>query len=277
MRTLEISELRLSFVPLEKLLPHEEDDPVRVKRIVSSLSRDGFLRNPPIVAEYQSRYVVLDGATRVSALISMGFRDVLAQIVDYSQETVDLNVWHHVIVGLSPDQLLVNLADVDGLTIQRIDATTVRQLLDARNIEACIIMRNGTQFAVLCEGDICDKADLLCRLVSVYRGKAEVHRTTHFDLPPLIKQYPYLSAVVAFPVFLPSDVIQIAFNGGKIPMGVTRHLIPGRALGLNIPLEKMGDTPSLEEKNAWLDDLVRQRIRMNKVRLYPEPVFVFDE
>ena len=192
MRTLEISELRLSFVALEKLLPHEEDDPVRVKRIVSALSRDGFLRNPPIVAEYQSRYVVLDGATRVSALISMGFRDVLAQIVDYSQETVDLNVWHHVIVGLSPDQLLVNLADVDGLTIQRIDATTVRQLLDARNIEACIIMRNGTQFAILCEGDICDKADLLCRLVSVYRGKAEVHRTTHFDLPPLIKQFPYL-------------------------------------------------------------------------------------
>jgi len=277
MRTLEISELRLSFVALEKLLPHEEDDPVRVKRIVSALSRDGFLRNPPIVAEYQSRYVVLDGATRVSALISMGFRDVLAQIVDYSQETVDLNVWHHVIVGLSPDQLLVNLADVDGLTIQRIDATTVRQLLDARNIEACIIMRNGTQFAVLCEGDICDKADLLCRLVSVYRGKAEVHRTTHFDLPPLIKQFPYLSAVVAFPVFLPSDVIQIAFNGGKIPMGVTRHLISGRALGLNIPLEKLGDSSSLEEKNSWLDDLIRQRIRTNKIRLYPEPVFVFDE
>jgi len=277
MRTLEISELRLSFVALEKLLPHEEDDPVRVKRIVSALSRDGFLRNPPIVAEYQSRYVVLDGATRVSALISMGFRDVLAQIVDYSQETVDLNVWHHVIVGLSPDQLLVNLADVDGLTIQRIDATTVRQLLDARNIEACIIMRNGTQFAVLCEGDICDKADLLCRLVSVYRGKAEVHRTTHFDLPPLIKQFPYLSAVVAFPVFLPSDVIQIAFNGGKIPMGVTRHLISGRALGLNIPLEKLGDSSSLEEKNSWLDDLIRQRMRTNKIRLYPEPVFVFDE
>ena len=277
MRTLEISELRLSFVPLEKLLPHEEDDPVRVKRIVSALSRDGFLRNPPIVAEYQSKYVVLDGATRVSALISMGFRDVLVQIVDYSGEMVDLNVWHHVIVGLPPDQLLANLADVDELTIQRVDATTAHQLLDARNIEACIIMRNGTQFAVLCEGDICDKADLLCRLVSVYRGKAEVHRTTHFDLPPLIKQYPYLSAVVAFPVFLPSDVIQIAFNGGKIPMGVTRHLISGRALGLNIPLEKLGNSSSLEEKNAWLDDLVRQRIRTNKIRLYPEPVFVFDE
>src|SRR3990172_113162 len=277
MRTLEISELRLSFVPLEKLLPHEEDDPVRVKRIVSSLSRDGFLRNPPIVTEYQTKYVLLDGATRVSALISMGFRDVLVQIVDYSGETVDLNVWHHVIVGLAPNQLLANLADVDELTIQRVDAATAHQLLDARNIEACIIMRNGTQFAVLCEGDICDKADLLCRLVSVYRGKAEVHRTTHFDLPPLIKQFPYLSAVVAFPVFLPSDVIQIAFNGGKIPMGVTRHLISGRALGLNIPLEKLGDSSSLEEKNSWLNDLVRQRIRMNKVRLYQEPVFVFDD
>jgi hypothetical protein len=277
MRTLELTEIRLSFVPLEKILPHEEDDPARVKRIVIALSRDGFLRNPPVVAEYQSRYVLLDGATRVSALMSMGFRDVLVQTVEYSSETVDLSVWHHVIVGLHPNQLLANLADVDGLIIQRIDGTTAHQLLEARKIEACIIMQNGTQFAVLCDGDICDKAELLCRLVSVYRGKAEVHRSTHFDLPLLIKQYPYLSAVIAFPPFMPSDVIEIAFNGGKIPMGVTRHLISGRALGLNIPLEKMSDSLSLEEKNAWLNDLVSQRIRTNKIRLYPEPVFVFDE
>ena len=277
MRTLEPSEIRLSFVPLEKLLPHEEDDPYRVKRIVNAISRDGILRNPPIVAEYQSGYVVLDGATRVSALTSMGFRDALVQIVDYAGGTVDLNVWHHVIVGLSSNQLLANIAEIEELTIQRIDATMAHQLLDARDIEACIIMRNGTRFAVLCEGDICDKADLLCQLVSIYRGKAEVHRTTNIDLPPIVKQYPDLSAVVVFPVFLPSEVMQIAVNGSKIPMGVTRHLIPGRALGLNIPLEKLDNALSLEEKNAWLNDLVQQRLRTNKIRLYQEPVFVFDE
>lgn len=277
MRALEPSEIRLRFAPLDKLLLHEEDDPYRVQRIVGAITRDGFLRNPPIVTEYQSRYIVLDGATRVSALKSMGFQDTVVQIVDYDVETVDLSIWNHVIIGLSPDHLLASLADVDELTIQRIDDTTALQRLHAHDIEACIVMRNGSQFAVLCEGGICDKADLLCRLVSIYRGKAEVHRTAAVDMPLLIKEYPNLSAVVAFPVYSPSEVIEIALNGSKIPMGVTRHLIPGRALGLNIPLEKFKPSASLEEKNGWLDEMVRQRLKSNKVRLYQEPVFVFDE
>ena len=277
MRTLEPSEIRLRFVPLEKLLPHEEDDPYRVKRIVDAITRDGFLRNPPVVAEYESRYVVLDGATRVSALTSMRYRDILVQIVDYDTETVDLSVWNHVVVGMSPDELLSNIADIDGFTIQRVDDTTALNRLGARDIEACVIMRNGSQFAVLCEGDVCDKADLLCQLVSVYRGKADVHRTAAINVPLLIKEYPNLSAVVAFPVYSPQDVVKIALNGSKIPMGVTRHLIAGRALGLNIPLEKFNDSLSLEEKNKWLDETVSQRLQANKIRLYQEPVFVFDE
>ena len=82
MRTLEPSEIRLRFVALEKLLLHEEDDPYRVQRIVDSITRDGFLRNPPIVAEYQSKYIVLDGATRITALRAMGFRDAMVQVVE---------------------------------------------------------------------------------------------------------------------------------------------------------------------------------------------------
>jgi len=277
MTTLEPSEIQLSFVPLEQLLPHEEDDPNRVMRLVQAFSSDGKLRNPPIVAICESKFVVLDGATRVSALRSMGFRDTLVQVVDYNQKTVTLKVWHHVIEGLSPNQLLANLADVDGLTIQPVDAIQACELLAARQIEACIIMRNGMQFAVLCEGDICDQTDLLCQLVAVYRGKAEVHRTTHVNLPILVRQYPHLSAVVVFPVYQPFEIIQIATSGSKVPMGVTRHIISGRALGLNIPLEKLGNSLSLEEKNTWLNDLVRQRICANKIRLYQEPVFVFDE
>lgn len=96
-------------------------------------------------------------------------------------------------------------------------------------------------------------------------------------MPLLVKEYPNLSAVIAFPAYAPSDVVEIALNGSKIPMGVTRHLIPGRALGLNIPMEKFDDSSSLEEKNAWLDESIRQRLKVNKIRLYQEPVFVFDE
>jgi hypothetical protein len=60
-------------------------------------------------------------------------------------------------------------------------------------------------------------------------------------------------------------------------MGITRHVVAGRALGMDVPLEWLTDSQSLEAKNAWLNDLILQRLKANKVRLYQEPVFVFDE
>ncbi len=159
---------------------------------------------------------------------------------------------------------------------QDIRLVNLDKLTYAGNLENLEDIKDDARH-IFVKGDICDKADLLCQLVSVYRGKAEVHRAAAINMPLLIGEYPNLSAVIAFPAYAPSDVVEIALNGSKIPMGVTRHLIPGRALGLNIPIEKFDDSSSLEEKNAWLDESIRQRLKMNKIRLYQEPVFVFDE
>lgn len=274
---LEPSSLRLRFAPLDRLLLHEEDDPYRVKRLVLALKRDGRLRNPPLVAEQGSDYFVLDGATRTTALREMGFRDVLVQIVEYESEAVRLSAWHHVVDGMPQNRLLAQLADVDEVTLQPVDAVAGARMLASREIVACVVMRNGQQFAVLCEGDVCQQARMLCRLVAEYRGKATVHRTIEVDLPVLIREYPDLTAVVVFPSFTPAEIVEIARNGEKVPMGITRHIVAGRALGLGVPLELLTDAQTLEAKNAWLDDLIQKRLHANQIRLYQEPVFVFDE
>lgn len=274
---LEPASILLRFVPLDRVVLHEEDDPYRMRRLVMALRREGRLRNPPIVSEHDDRYVVLDGATRITALREMGFRDVLVQIVDYEGEHVELLAWHHVIVGLPHSWLLASLADVDGLTLQPVDVETARRLMGTREIAACAVMPNGQWFAVLCEGDENERARRLCRLVAEYRGKAEVHRTVEVDLHTLRQEYPDLTAVIAFPTFTPEEIIRIALGGARLPMGITRHLIAGRALGLDIPLERLGDSQPIEAKNAWLNDLIHKRLQANKIRLYQEPVFVFDE
>jgi hypothetical protein len=142
-------------------------------------------------------------------------------------------------------------------------------------------MRNGAWFAALADGAAeptnQQRADLLRRFVAEYRGKTEVHRTVESDLRTLIEEYPTLTGVIIFPTFAPAEVAHIALNGSKVPMGITRHIVAGRALGLNVPLEMLTDAQSLEAKNAWLDDLILQRLKVNKVRLYQEPVIVFDE
>src|SRR5574341_581272 len=191
---LEPSAIQLRFVPLNRLLLHEEDDPYRVKRLALTLKTEGKLRNPPIVAEQADHYIVLDGATRTTALREMGYRDVLVQIVDYHADTIQVGAWHHVLVGLSHNQLLSTLADVEEVTLQTVDADSACRMLGTREIIACVVMRNGQWFAVLGDGDPQPdnnrRAALLCQLVAEYRGKAEVHRTVDVDLPALIGEYP---------------------------------------------------------------------------------------
>jgi hypothetical protein len=60
-------------------------------------------------------------------------------------------------------------------------------------------------------------------------------------------------------------------------MGVTRHSISGRALGLNVDIVMLDSDIPLEQKNVWLEDLIKSRVKGNRVRFYPEPVFRFDE
>ena len=74
-----------------------------------------------------------------------------------------------------------------------------------------------------------------------------------------------------------SDVIHCALNQTRLPTGITRHLVSGRALGVDVPLEVLRDERSLEQKNAWLQDMTLERIRRNKVRVYQEPVIIFDD
>jgi predicted ester cyclase len=280
MNALTPSDILLRIVPVESLQLHEEDDPYRVKRLMGAFNRDRKLKNPIIVAEQPSpgnSYVVLDGATRTTALREMGIRCALVQIVDYASDRVELKVWNHVVVGLPSHRLLANLGELKELTVLRTETELAQEKLAQREVIACLSFRNGQNYAVSCEGDIHRQADQLCYLVSIYRGKAEVHRTASVELQNLIEEYPALTAIVSFPPFKPSEIMEIASNGHKVPMGITRHLILGRALGLAVPIEILNDENSLEDKNNWLETQIRQRLRTNKIRLYQEPVFIFDD
>ncbi|MBK7032042.1 MAG: hypothetical protein IPH49_01935 [Ignavibacteria bacterium] len=91
---LEPHELHLRFVPADEVVLHEETDPARVNRIRASLDNDGVLRNPPIVGSG----VVLDGATRTTALKLMGAKHLLVQQVPYGGDHgVELQAWYHVL------------------------------------------------------------------------------------------------------------------------------------------------------------------------------------
>ena len=286
-----ISALRLRIVPLDRILLHEAHDAKRVERVMAAMRQDGYLRNPIIVTERQGHYVQLDGATRSMALGEMGVPCALVQIVSYEDPEVSLSSWNHVLVDFPAQRLWAEIGAMEGLSCAPCDPAQIGPALQARNAPAPvrpedsgnhqallgIISREGEGLLVSVEGELKGQLGQLSSVVAVYRGQAEVRRVADLELGGLISQHPDLSAVVGFAQLEPEDVFHCAFNRAKLPMGITRHLVGGRALGVDVPLEVLADDRPLEAKNAWLEQMVLERIRRHKVRVYQEPVIVFDD
>ena len=66
-------------------------------------------------------------------------------------------------------------------------------------------------------------------------------------------------------------------SGEMIPTGITRHIIPHRALNINIPLDVLGSDWSQERKGEWLHDWLMERMAANAIRFYSESTFSFNE
>jgi hypothetical protein len=270
-------ELTLRIVSLSDVLLHEQIETRRVNRLITRLKSDWLLKNPPIVAQLDGKYIVLDGATRTTALRRMDCRDIVVQIVDYDAPDILLESWNHLLLDLPTRQLFAALDKIPGLQVQATSLEDAEKTLRARESIGAILLADGRGFC-LCGGDsLPAQAELLNRVVAAYEGRGEMFRVAHTDVERLLVEHGRLSALVVFPHYHPDEIRRLAANGGKLPMGITRHIIPGRALRINIPLGLLVRDESLEAKNAWLDEWMGKRMAEHHVRYYQEPVFLFDE
>lgn len=262
----------LRFVPADCVLLHEEHDPERADRLVRRLQEEAVLRNPPLVAELgDGRVVVLDGANRVAALQRLGVPHVPVQVVPYHDPAVVLDRWHHLLVAL-PEGFPEALRSALPLepTEDAADGLRRGELVAYVRVERSALGLPRSPNRVL-------DADRLRRLVGAYRGRVPYHRVDSEDLEGLAVRYGGAQALVAFGRFDKGDILELARNAAKLPAGVTRHVVPGRALRLNLPLEVALRPAPVEEKDAWLRAWVQQRLREGRVRYYPEPTVLFDE
>ena len=114
----------LRILPLESLILHEDHDNQRTLPLVEKLRAQGIIRNPPIVmplVDGSDRFMVLDGANRVTSLQEMEFPHIVAQVVEVSNPNVNLQTWNHVIWGISTKALMSALRKVKGLGLVKVD------------------------------------------------------------------------------------------------------------------------------------------------------------
>jgi phosphoglycerate dehydrogenase-like enzyme len=267
--------LGLRIVPLEKVLPHESVDPRRVKRLAGRLAEDGTLSNPPIVVEIDDHYVILDGATRITAMRELGFPHVVVQLAS-QQEGLSLHTWYHAVRKIAPASLLQALQEVKQIILKETDPEKMLDEMIEFGGLCYLHTVDGHVFIVQAAPEI-NHLEALNRLTEAYISVSHVTRTLDTDVDLLKAEFPDLSAVVVFPEYTVEHVLQIARAGHVLPAGITRFIIPGRVLRLNVDLMQLKSDSSLTEKNRWLNEEIINKFGKSKVRYYQESVYLLDE
>jgi hypothetical protein len=270
----------LRFVEADALVPHEQSDEQRAGPLAEKLRSQGVMRNPPIVAPLpdDGRFVVLDGANRTTAARALGLPHVLVQVIDYFGPGVRLTTWHHALSAFPVPELHGALGRVTGLECCQTDMRHARAVL-ARRESIAFIAEGGDRACTLHGGaDLHDRNGLLNRVVDAYRGRTRFYRVPSDSLVEAQSRHPEVTALIVFPHFEPDEVIELATSGARLPAGITRHVIPWRALRVNVPLERLADTrESAEAKNRWLQGWLLEKLHQRNVRFYEEPTVLFDE
>lgn len=258
------------------LVLHEDADERRVARLARRLAVEEVVKNPPIVAPMpDGRFVVLDGANRTSALAQLSIPDVVVQVTDYAH--VALSTWYHLVVGLSADAMLAALRGVPGLLVApSTRAAAHARLADSHSL-AFFVGPDGAVAELTGGSDRLSQAALLRQAVATYKGQGHIHRVQSDDIAQLRDLYSEIGALIVFPNYRPADILALAGADVKLPSGITRHVIPRRALRLNLPLDVLGADTNLAEKNRWLAEWIRGRLQAGHVRYYEEPTVLFDE
>jgi L-serine kinase (ATP) / ParB family transcriptional regulator, heme-responsive regulator len=268
---------KLQLVALSHCALHESFDPPRVARLAARLRADDVLRNPPIVARVPAtdRYVVLDGATRTTALRQLGYESSPAQIVSYSDPRIELHTWAHVLHGVAPAPLLRWIRAIDGLMLHRIALESALQHVHERAFIGSLVTADGEAWAIEGGGSLRDEARLLDEVFHCYARCATVQRLPH-DARFTVTSLPAGTVAAIFPRYTKQDLLDLVGEEGVLPGGITRHTIPGRALRVNVPLAPLREG-TYESQQRWFAAWIAERVAGGHARLYTEPTWLFDE
>jgi hypothetical protein len=272
---------QLIILPADALVLHEEVDARRVEPLVERLRVEGLLKNPPIAAPIdgplgeEGRYVILDGANRTTALWKLEAPHHLVQGVGYHD--VELDTWGHLITDTPPGVFIQNLNNA-GLELEPTTSQDARRQLARREIAASITDPEGNVFVVPEASSLTSETELLRKVTSVYNGRSVFHRVKSDRMADLLEIYDDVTALIRFPSYVPEEIMSLADNGYKLPTGITRHIIHGRALRVNVPLSILMDPErTTEQKNEWLRGWTKQKLGQREIRFYQESTFLFDE
>lgn len=273
---MDIDYLGLRIVPIDTVVPHEIEDPRRVERLSSHLRKEGWLRNPPLVVKKDATHVILDGTTRTHAMRILGYQHILVQVVEPGRVRVD--TWNHLVQRMSDADFWAELNKLPLLTFRQLVGSSMGE--SPNRWAGRLYFANGEAYSIELPRDCtpAGEVEALNRLVSIYTGEREIRRCLESDIDTLKKEYKDLTALVSFPHYTAHDILEFGLQGQRVPPGITRCIVPGRVLRVNVDLTLLESSVlTLEQKNARLREYIHARLVRQPLRYYEESIYIFED
>jgi len=268
---------KLRLIPASEIMLHEQSEDTRYNKLIERFKHEKVLFNPLIIGKYNEKYILIDGANRFEALKKSGCKTILAQLVNYKSPQVKLKSWYHFVNGITFDALNRYLKK-NNFETKKCTFTFLKEKLSSKLNYVGIVSKSGEAICIKFIKKLPEMLKELCSLNKYYENNFSYHRIDSDFNPDNMNDLSEKDGLLfVYPAFKKDDIVRISMLPEKLPAGITRHLIPNRVLRIKFDIESLKSADNLEQRNEELGKLVKQKIDSKKVRLYKEPILIFDE
>jgi hypothetical protein len=274
-------QLELTLVKLSDVRVHEKITPELLSELVREIKASGAARDPTIVDS--DTHVVLDGMHRVAALREIGCRYLPVCLLDYSSPKVRVGCWYRVIRRETGKSKFLDIFKLLGLEVQPSPLEVALQALEERKATAALLTSRACHLLKAPRTEIGESYAWVKRIEHILR---EVDFSIEYENESDAERKVQAGEVVAalmVPRVRKEEVIDAARSGNVFAHKTTRHILPARLVGVNVPLEWLLGDRSLDEVNrALTESLLKRKLeRLPKGsvfegRRYEEELWVFE-
>lgn len=273
-------ELKIKLEELGKVKIHEEIIPDLLAQLANQIKSDGVAKHPIII---DSRtLVVLDGMHRVAALKKLGCEYLPVCLVDYQNSNIRVGCWYRTVKGEAKVEELLPALGSLGLEVEKVSLERALAVLEAREASAALLTKEAC-YLLKGEGQgIKELYDQVGRIERVLKAKGlGITYETERDAMERMRAGKTAAAILT-PRARKEEVVEAALSGDVFAHKTTRHVVPARPMGANVPLDWLrGD--ELKQANRKLIEHLRKRQvkRLPKGELfegrrYEEELWVFE-
>ncbi len=261
----------LKIIPSDSIFSFESPCAERTGKLTDEILREGKMRNPLLVYPIDEKFLLLDNVSIFSALRALEVTHVPVQLARAAD--VSVHPWQRLVMGFTEDdlgafcRLFPRKIQVDDSAAGRLKRNQAEvRFANGRKTRISILSPSA-----LVRADICGKLHTaLSRSRRTCRVKVDYHDQAPFD------RFLNASAVLFPPMFLLDDLATIARSGAYLPQGFVRIDQPGRILGIDYSLAILREKVSAEEKESFLQELLKLRVSTDRIAYYNGAVFMYN-